>query len=286
MNGAGQRLKTLARAILVPDRECLAELENGPVPLASDVLDVALLWNAKAGCTFAVKWLFWQEGVLDEALSYSGWPHDYREQVFCRRPAHAAAIRRIPALGERAIKFVRNPFDRAVGSYLFFAMWGQRRHDRQHVDVLNAIAMHLGYDLDAREPFSFREFVGFLGSLDLKVADVHLRQQLSTCEQNNRLPGLTVVRVEESSATLPGLEERLGLRHADLQRLRHSRHDTTRVVSDGFVGDERYTRTLKVPMPRSPSFYDDQLEAAVARLYRGDIEAYRYELSGPIEAAA
>lgn len=286
MSDVGLRLKALARSVVVPERACISELTSGPVPLVSEVLDIALLWNAKAACTYAVKWLFWQEGILEEALSYSGWPHDYREQVFCQRPAHAESLRRIPHLGHRAIKFVRNPFDRAVGAYLFFAMWGQRRHDRQHPEVLDAIDTHLGHDIDAREPFSFREFVSFLSSLDLETADVHLRRQLSGCEKGGRLPDLSVVRVEESAVTLPELETRLGLRHADGERLRRSRHHTIRIKSDAFVGDERYVKTFNVPMPRSTSFYDDELEAVVAQLYRDDLDAYRYDLGGPIDAAS
>jgi hypothetical protein len=276
------RLREFARSIVVPDRVCISELETDPVPLYSEVLDVALLWNAKAACTFAVKWLYWQEGILDEALAYSGWPHDYREQVFCRRPAHADGIRRIPSLGERAIKFVRNPFDRTVGSYLFFAMWGQKKRDREHVDVLSALGAHVGRDVLEGEAFSFREFVAFLGSLDLDSADVHFRRQLSTCEKRGRLPSLSLLRVEESATRLPELEMQLGLRRSDPGRLRRSSHHTTRVETEGFVGDERYVKTLKVPMPRSRSFYDAEIETAVRRLYGDDIATYGYDLDGPL----
>ena len=119
--GGRDRVASLAGGARTPARACLESLTDRPLPLYSDRLDVAVLWNAKAGCTFAVKWLFYHEGILDEALAYSPWVHEYRQQVYCRRPGYADKVRRIPALGPRAIKFVRNPFDRAVSSYLTFA---------------------------------------------------------------------------------------------------------------------------------------------------------------------
>src|SRR5262245_40111232 len=100
-----------SRAVARPSAltRCLDSFRDDPVPLYSEALDLAILWNAKAACTFAVKWLFYQEGVLDEALGFAPWPHDYRQQVYCQRPSYREDLARIPSLGPRAIKFVRNP---------------------------------------------------------------------------------------------------------------------------------------------------------------------------------
>jgi len=276
-----ERLVTLAKSMVAPGRLCLGSLGHDPIPLYSEALDVAVLWNAKAGCTFAVKWLFYQEDLLDEALAYSRWPHDYRQQVYCRRPMYSEGIKRIPALGPRVIKFVRNPFDRAVGGYLFFSHWAQRADEGQHAVVLTAIGRHVGRDVSAGEGFSFREYVGYLSTLDLDDTDPHVRHQMSTCERLGRLPELTILRIEESEAAIPRLEAKLGLRRSDPARLSRSRHNTVREEADGFVGDVRLERTLNATVPRSHSFYDAALEAEVGRLYAEDVVAYGYDVDSP-----
>lgn len=248
--------------------------------MVSEPLDLAILWNAKAGCTFAVKWLYYHEGVLEEARAFAPWPHDYRQQVYCRRPGYDEQVARIPAMGRRAIKFVRDPFDRAVSGYLFFCQWARPREVQGHGPMLAAIGSHLGRHVGDGDVFTFREFVSFLGSIDLDTADIHIRRQISTCERLGGLPDMTIVRIEESAVVLPALEAELGLRHARLEELRSSNHHTTRRAFEGFMGDVRFDQTLGVAVPTSESFYDDALVDAVARLYAEDIEAYGYLPSG------
>ena len=259
-----------------PRKTCLDSFAIDPQPMYSDVLDLALLFSAKAGCTFAVKWLYYQEELLDEARAYSPWPHDYRQQVYCKRPRYSEKTAMIPELGPRAIKFVRNPFDRAVGSYLFYSVWAQKRDVREHVQMLDAIGVRLRRPVGDGQLFSFREFVDFLASLDLDKADIHVRRQISLCERLGQLPELTIIRIEESAEALPRLEDDLGLRRSDLAQLRDSSHHTKRADIEGFVGDKLFDQPLSVAVPRSIAFYDDRLTAQVARMYAEDIEAYGY----------
>jgi hypothetical protein len=243
----------------------------------SDALDLAVLFSAKAGCTFAVKWLYYQEDLLNEARDYSAWPHDYRQHVYCTRPAYVEKTNRIPDLGPRAIKFVRNPFDRAVGAYLFYSVWALPREVREHVKMLDAISKQVKRPVGDGHTFTFREFVSFLGSVDLDLADIHIRRQISLCERLDQLPGMTILRIEESAEALPRLEDDLGLRRSDVGQLRRSSHDTKREDIEGFVGDKMFNQSLSVAAPRSPAFFDDDLVAQVAAMYEEDLERYGYE---------
>jgi hypothetical protein len=223
-------------------------------------------------------------------------------------------------MGPRAIKFVRNPYDRVVSGYLAFCHqahhqtsetmlpiteepWELRRIMRDpkgasgsflrarvpriygwlrpaHTSVLTAMEKHLGRSVRGAQGFTFREFVQVLGGLDLDGADPHIRRQVSVCEQRGQLPGLTIVRIEESAEVLPAIETELGLPHADLGRLRESGHHTERVDVAGFVGDQAFGTTLGVPVPRSGSFYDAAIATEIARIYREDLDAYGYSLNG------
>ncbi len=284
-----------------PSDGCLSALAREPLPLYSDGLDIALLWNAKAACTFAIKWFFFQDGVLDEAEVYAPWPHQYRQQVYCARPGYKDGLARIPRLGARAIKVVRDPFDRVVSSYLSYCTQADRPMEvsltgaaaasarrlregmlvgpatsSQHVPMLKAIGKHLGRTVGDGNLFSFREWVGFLESLDLDEADIHVRRQLHSCEREGGLPGLTVIRAEEADAELPRLEGALSLRPSDHGRLRRSRHHTRRVDDADFVADERFGGAIGVSVPATRWFYDERLVETVGRLYREDIDSYGY----------
>ena len=283
---------------------CLDSLRREPIPLCSDELDVALLWNAKAACTFAIKWLYWQEDLLGEAQAYASWPHQYRQYVYCQRPRYSECLGSIPQLGPRVIKVVRNPYDRAVGAYLSYANQAARRTrarhdllakavvrrvrgrdhipspdetDPQHARLLRSIGRHLGRDVGNGGLFTFREFVGFLETLDIATADMHLRSQVHACERSGALDGLSLVRIEEAERAIPRLEDALGLRPADLARLRRSRHHSERSEGGSFVGGSPFGDTLGSPVPASRWFYDDALVQAVGRIYREDVERYGYE---------
>ncbi len=79
-----------------------------PQPIVDSQHKIVLLWNAKAGCTFAVKWMLGHMGLLREALAASSLdsllPHSKAIQKrgaqgisrgLCRRP------RRLPGCEDR-----------------------------------------------------------------------------------------------------------------------------------------------------------------------------------------
>ncbi|MBA2490592.1 MAG: sulfotransferase family 2 domain-containing protein [Gammaproteobacteria bacterium] len=126
-----------------------------PEPIVDSRHKVVLLWSAKAGCTFAVKWMLGHMGLLQEALAHHRWVHHYRIQKLYKSAAHKAAVRDFvdePA-GYRFVKIVRNPFKRALSSYIHASQCG-------YEDV--PMATFLGRAVDAENRYSFREFVGYL----------------------------------------------------------------------------------------------------------------------------
>lgn len=255
--------------------DCRTELKQSPVPLYSEAAGIGLLWSAKAGCTFAVKWLYFQEGILEEALAYDPWPHRYRQDVYYSRPGYLGKLDRIPLLGERVVKFVRNPYDRVVSSYLFLCeAWS--RPELKHRNVLDGLRAYVGRPIGHGELFTFREFVGFLSSIDLDSTDIHLRRQIHACERSGDLRDMTIVRIEESEERLPDVERQLGLRSSDYDRLRYSKHHTERAPTSDFVGDKAFATTIGVATPPAQAFYDDELLRQIAKLYGPDLERYGY----------
>lgn len=225
-----------------------------------------MLFTQKAGCTFAVKWFFEQIGVLAEATAYSNWIHDYREQVFYASKGYRPEDIAAPAM--RVLKFVRNPFSRAVSSYVQANKMG-------YEDA--KIQRFLGRPVTQEQRYSFREFVAHLGSVDLRTCNVHHRLQLHPLEENGLVRPTHVVPIEQSHELLTKLEQELELAQTNNAKLASSVHHTTRSVDASFCGDERFVIPRgRVTMPSTGAFYDPDIERAVARLYREDFERYGY----------
>ena len=188
-----------------PRWHCYDSLRRDHVPLYSEDLQLAVLFSPKAGCTFAVKWFYFQTGILEEALAYSQWPHDYRLQVLYEQPGYRDKVTAVPALGARAVKFVRNPYDRAVSGYLHFAHLSQRpvpSGARAVVDDSQSIIWVGPSTMGPRSPSGNGSAT--LGAIDLDTANPHFRRQVSPCERVGRLPHMRIVKIEDTKAVMPG----------------------------------------------------------------------------------
>ncbi|RLC96936.1 MAG: hypothetical protein DRI46_13415 [Chloroflexi bacterium] len=247
-----------------------------PLPVYSGPYRLAVMWSAKAGCTFAIKWFFAQVGLLEEALGYARWPHQYRVEVYSRQPGYRESLVDLPELGPRALKFVRDPHDRTVSSYLSVCGQINRLTHPPYQRLIADISGYLGRSLGDGDSLTFREFVDYLEHTYLDRCDVHLRRQVSAAERRGCLPELTVVQIELSATLLPQLETTFQLKSTDLATLRSSRHHSQRVKVDTIVADRTFLQTRGVPMPEAAAFYDPDLRARVADLYREDLDRYGY----------
>jgi hypothetical protein len=277
-------IRQLGKSVLMrhPDYRCRDALRKTPIALYSEPQQLAVLWSAKAGCTFAVKWFFFQADLLEEALAYSPWPHEYRQWVFTISPEYKRQLRAVPSLGSRVVKFVRNPYDRAVSSFLQACQQSTQRVDHASPPVHELVGAYLGRPAGEDSPFTFREFVDFLSAADLDSSNTHIRRQISPCERDGRLSEMTIVKIEESARVLPHIEATLGLKESDFGLLRESPHHTLRADLPGFAGDTPFGKTREIAIPHSDSFYDEALLKEVGALYAEDCEAYGY--AGPTRA--
>ena len=255
-------------------REKIYDACQMPVhPLFLENEDIALLWSAKSGCTLAVKWFFFQRSELQKALEYSSWIHDYRIDTYRNSAAFQAGVHRAQYGKMRYIRFVRNPFSRAVSSYLHM------------VRTVGDDAFHqpfnefLGRDIERDASATFREFVNFLSPLDMRHCDIHYRQQAHHLETENMIDIDYVVHLENVEKELQDVTRYYGLKPASVSELSSSGHNTTRSVSGSmFVGDTPHVRTEADIYPDYRDFYDAELVERIASIYAQDFNRYGYSL--------
>ncbi|MBA2490916.1 MAG: sulfotransferase family 2 domain-containing protein [Gammaproteobacteria bacterium] len=242
-----------------------------PRPIVDARNKLLLLWSAKSGCTFAVKWLFTQMGVPAACAR----PHKYRAELYKSEQQNTAVTDFAKAPGSyRTVKFIRDPFKRAVSAYI--------HADRIGYDDA-AISTFLGRKVDATSRFSFREFLRYLESIDLTRCNIHHQLQTHALERRYMLASMFLVNLDHSMQTLPKLELFLGLDQSDPRRFRESAHHTRRLQdsADGFNGDKVFD-IFNIAAPQMPdfrSFYDAVLTDRVVSLYAEDFVRYGFSPS-------
>lgn len=249
-----------------------------PPPIVDSGNKLVLLWSAKAGCTFAIKWLFDHMGLLEEAIACDPWVHRYRNGVLYASARHRAAVEdftKHPS-SYRVIKVVRDPFRRAVSSYIHAAV-------SSYEDA--RMSAFLGVTIDNTARFSFRQFISYLGSVDLRECDVHHRLQTHPLERCLVPAPAFVINLEHSMESLSKLEAYLGLPPTDLGRYRESRHHT-RTASENFAQccgdvafDIHHKPSHERAIPAYRHFYDADLEEKVYALYAEDFLRYAFPTS-------
>jgi hypothetical protein len=253
-----------------------------PQPLFSKKHNLALLWSAKAGCTFSVKWFFDKIGFLDVALFYHPWIHRFRTQVFCESVEYKRYLKNRNTVAEllegeiKIIKVVCNPFSRVVSSYLAAIKGITAAQDNYDTEKIRNF---LGREVNEKDTFSFREFVAYLESLDISFCNIHWRIQQHKSEKVGLIVPNYIVHLENSYEQLRQIEIELGLNTSNFDELRKSAHHSKRLVElEGCFADEHFTFLDKdVAFPPSKNFYDDTLKKAVANLYQVDFESYGYD---------
>jgi len=255
----------------MPSPETPPALLREPKPLYHHPHRLALLFSAKSGCTYAVKWFFHHAGVLADAMAFSRWIHDYRRKVFYRREGYDDELRWVMDGGTRILKVVRHPLTRAVSSFLHVV--------RDGYDIERASAF-FGRPLGLGSGISFREWVTYLEHEDLRDCNIHHRLQAHEAELEGLVRPGVIIRLEEGSAPFERLEEEWGLPRADHEGLQPSHHHTRRRTDDDrFYGDEiaALGPEFDGELPPTENFYDDDLRRRVTALYREDFERYGYE---------
>lgn len=204
-------------------------------------------WNNKAGCTVVLKIFLHHCGLLEKAET-QGWVHDYRD-AFLTTPAPAPEDD--DSSGLVRIKFVRNPFSRAVSSYLHFCRLRTEYRIFSHVPH-----------------FSFEVFLRHLTLPDVEW-DVHFLVQYRQEERYHE-----IVRIEEMDTVMPILNNKYGL---DLEWKFSSHHHITKQPSKmtQYQGQKDFSKTF-YEIGSYKQFYTDANRRLVQKIYADDFAHYGY----------
>ena len=188
--------------------------------------DIAVMWSPKAACTTVVSWAFQHNGLLQEALGFNPWIHCYRLHHYQKTERYLRRLRHFGQHARYVVKVVRNPFDRAVSSFIH-----AYRNDYEDL----ALREILGRPVDRERRFSFREFVELLERSDLNRCNAHHRLQSTPLERHVvfELKPHRIIKIEDGlERALSDIERKFNLPPTDFASpVFHSGHHTARTAS-------------------------------------------------------
>ena len=216
-------------------------------------------FTPKAGCSFASK-VFFHNAAQHNEDRYLEWPHTYRIEYQYQRPVRLADwFNR----GITKIKFVRNPFARAVSGY-FQAM---------RTRLNPAIASSVGQE---RVNWCFEEYLDWLSQTHLDLTNPHFCPQKYWGEGRLFRYDLCI-KIEEA---IDGLQLADGRLLRMPCHLNHSKHHAQRKPRPGYAGATVYSalKDHEHSFPDWISFYNNDSVKRVVDFYRRDFAEYGYAL--------
>lgn len=267
------RLTHLLRSVRTPSQD------HSLPPLQRPGFPVAVCWSAKSGCTTILKWFLAHNGLLEEALAYSRWVHDYRHDKLFQATGYRRQCERLYAhrsRGTSILKVIRDPATRAVSSFLHFLRYGHDITSWPGAAALQQWKAAMG--LRDQQGVSFRQFLLFVTAQQLRrsTLDIHFRPQYNA-RQDARLD--TVIRLEDLSAGLRAVEDRHGLPHVDIGQLSRSGHHNSATAGHAWptlASDvpADHTTVAELGTPPAQDFLDRDTLTLIRTAYQTDYEAY------------
>lgn len=210
--------------------------------------NIIVIWCAKAACSTVNYMFFEHEGLLEEALRYNGWIHNYRRFYQNRNKQLRYKYIRIIDYS-RYIQFCVNPYRRAVSSYLH-AMKGK-------------------YIGSANKNISFLTFLKRILSGVISDNPHHSKQTFFKNNYNN----IYVVKMEYLETELPILNNKFNL-HYKIYKNQNIKPKSDTI--NYFIGDQPWIfRINKIPNNYT-YFYNDTIKELVEQIYGEDIKNLGY----------
>ncbi len=248
-----------------------------PTPLVNKKHQIAIFFSAKGGCTFLAKWFFLQIGHFDNAklgedfMLNHNYVHNYRRNKyypsdeFKKAKAHFLSTRGKDYL---KIKLIRNPFERAVSSYIHFLYHLSLK--KKHINT------EFGISLDD-SAYSFEQFLTMLQGLNITKCNNHWCIQYQRAEEYFNMD--EIIPLRDATGELRRIETKYQLQRTDdfSQMIRSNHHAQNKSMKHEFCGDTKFTYAIQQNRPPSKYFYNKRLEALVVKIYQKDFEKYDFQ---------
>ncbi|KEK22788.1 sulfotransferase family 2 domain-containing protein [Bacillus gaemokensis] len=227
-----------------------------------------LFWSQKSGCTSFAHWFFFQIGLLNEAIQYHSFIHTYEYEVYKNKIEYLLELTEEIRNGQKdTVKLVRNPYKRAVSSFLTLLK------QRPHWNHLREIIFPTN---NKNQRVTFKRFLYYIQKVGAHSAilDPHFSQQYI---QNEEHIIDNYIQLENYENEIKHIENKYNLRPSPLSELIESpHHHAPTMTYTGNYADFDITNPDFPKFPTYQSFYDEETLELVTEIFKKDIEMYNY----------
>lgn len=229
---------------------------------------IVMLWTPKAACTMALALMLKNMGLLEEAKKYNSFLHEYRANIFYKKYGLINFDKHLLSNEYYVFKVVRNPYDRAVSSYLFSMLYC----------VTNPLYRKMSFE-DYLICLKKNNQSLLINGVVNVLSNYHSMPQYISNEEKYIN---TYVHIENANEDLKEINEKFNLNlnvndiNDDLFSHYYPRQQEINKQSHVYIGDIEYDQ-LPLPLPKSyKCFYNEMTKFLVDKLYGDDILHYGY----------
>ena len=177
--------------------------------------------------------------ILQEAINYSEWPHDYRMNVFYKKFGTPT-----PKEFDEffTFKVVRNPYNRAISSFMTFIR-------------------------NKKIKISFMEYLDYLET-NMHILDIHHQKQIDNYKWKK------IVKIEELKSSMDEINNNLNTNFKTDYWSNH--HHIKLPRSFQFLGKTKFASTPDRVIPHYDDFYNEDLRSKVQKIFYEDFCTYNY----------
>lgn len=209
--------------------------------------------SPKSNCTVVAKMFYEYINLLTEALNYCPWIHDYTRDKYYIRPKKDNLKEVLK------IKFVRNPFTRAVSSYLHV----------MHTNLKNEMKLNNE---------SFFDFLNIIKTSPQYVGANHYLPQYNQKYPNEYFN--EIIKVENINTEIQRVNEKYSVHFNPYHDSCHFKSKHISNENTTFVGYSSFDEINKMiennRLPHYSYFYDENIKNIVSQIFAEDIVKYNY----------
>lgn len=242
-------------------------LKVNPRPLLDPERRLVVVFSPKSACSSVVIWFFNQIGLAAEARAFNNWPHRYRREVYYKSERYRTALHD-DISSYRVIRVIRDPAERAASSF------------RHNLRVRSAVLAGFTGEDPVQTGVSFRRYLDYLETLDIRRCNTHDRRQLHPVERHLSPDRVINVSAEDLFTALGETERAFGLDATDFTRIPWlSDVEFRRVAASTMPDADAYDLPLTPrhtfeAWPARSAMLTSEARRRIATIYREDYEAY------------
>ena len=207
---------------------------------------VKVIWSPKAACTHVKKMFFYHENLLDEAIKFNPWIHEYHYKIFKKRQKN------FKDNDVRYIQFTVSPYRRAVSSYVHLIKYiipeKKNTQNLKNISFYDFLILIKNNCLEKNEHYKLQTFHNYK-NLDIEYF------KMEEIEDNYKL-----------------LKDKYNLNYKHFS----SNHYIKKTDFKEFCGYTNYNDLVgKIPK-HYKYFYNDKIRELVEEIYGIDIKNFNY----------